>query len=133
MIEDNHGDVLLTKEALRDAPVKLHVLEDGSNAMEFLHRQGRYAHQNKPDLVILDLNLPKKSGREILTEMKAHPDLRRIPVVILTTSDSDEDVIEAYNMQVNCYISKPVDYENFVRVIRAIETFWFKTAALPTR
>jgi len=101
LIEDNHGDVLLTKEALRDAPVKLHVLEDGSNAMEFLHRQGRYAHQNKPDLVILDLNLPKKSGREILTEMKAHPDLRRIPVVILTTSDSDEDVIEAYNMQVN--------------------------------
>jgi chemotaxis family two-component system response regulator Rcp1 len=135
LVEDNPGDVRLTQEALKDAKVSntLHVVEDGVAAMDFLHRRGPYKNQPRPALILLDLNLPKKNGREVLAEIKQDPQLKDIPVVILTTSQSEEDVLRAYTLHANCYISKPVDFVQFTKVIRTIEEFWLTIVVLPSR
>ena len=135
LIEDNPGDVRLTKEALRDSKVinNLSVVSDGVQALEFLHREGRYADAVRPDVILLDLNLPRKDGREVLEEIKADPDLKRIPVVVITSSSSEEDVLRSYNLHANCYISKPVDLEQFIAVVRSIEDFWMGIVKLPPK
>jgi two-component system, chemotaxis family, response regulator Rcp1 len=133
LVEDNPGDVRLTREALKDAKVlnNLCVACDGIEAMAFLNRQGKYEDAIRPDLILLDLNLPKKDGREVLAEIKAHPELRRIPVVILTTSKAEEDILKTYELYANCYITKPVDLDKFIEVISAIEDFWLTIVKLP--
>ncbi len=133
LVEDNPGDIRLTKEALRTAkvPNRLRVAEDGVEATAILFRQGQYADAPLPDLILLDLNLPRKDGREVLREVKSDPVLKRIPVIILTTSQSQPDVLMAYDMQANCYITKPVDYERFQAVVKAIENFWLSIVRLP--
>lgn len=133
LIEDNPGDVRLTKEALRTAktPNRIRVAEDGIQAIEMLFRQGEYARDPLPDLILLDLNLPRKDGREILKEIKADPTLRRIPVIVFTTSRAEPDIAWAYDMQANCYITKPMDFQQFLKVARAIEEFWLNTVRLP--
>jgi len=133
LVEDNAGDVRLTREALKDAKVlnTLHVARDGEEAMEFLCHKGKHADAPRPDLVLLDLNLPRKDGREVLAEIKADEDLKRIPVVILTTSKSEEDVLKMYNLHANCYVTKPLDLDQFIRVVQAIEDFWFTVVRLP--
>jgi CheY-like chemotaxis protein len=133
MVEDNPGDVRLTREALKDAKVanRLHVVEDGVAALDFLHRRGIHAHAVRPDVVLLDLNLPRKNGREVLAEMKQDPDLKTIPVVVLTTSSAEEDVLRAYSLHANCYITKPVDFTQFEKVVRSIENFWLSIVTLP--
>ena len=133
LVEDNPGDARLTREALRDGTVRnnLHVAVDGVEAMAFLRREGRFSDAPRPDLVLLDLNLPRKSGSEVLADVKSDPDLARIPVVVLTTSRADEDVANAYAFHANCYITKPVDFEQFIRVVRSIEEFWFTIVRLP--
>lgn len=133
LVEDNHGDVRLTVEALKDAKVhnKLSVTEDGVEALAFLRREGGYADAPHPDLVLLDLNLPKKDGREVLAEIKADENLKRIPVVILTTSQAEEDVLRTYDLHANCYITKPVDLDQFIKVIKSIEEFWLTIVKLP--
>jgi chemotaxis family two-component system response regulator Rcp1 len=133
LVEDNPGDARLTREALRDGKVRnhLHVVEDGVEAMAFLRREGRYGDAPRPDLVLLDLNLPRKSGREVLADVKSDPALARIPIVVLTTSQADEDVAKAYEYHANCYITKPVDFDQFVGVVRSIEEFWFTIVRLP--
>ena len=135
LIEDNPGDVRLTKEALRDSKVinTLSVVSDGVQALEFLRREGRYADAVRPDVILLDLNLPRKDGREVLEEIKADPDLKRIPVVVITSSSSEEDVLRSYNLHANCYISKPVDLEQFIAVVRSIEDFWMGIVKLPPK
>ncbi|MBD2241029.1 response regulator [Aulosira sp. FACHB-113] len=133
LVEDNPGDALLTRIALEDSKisVNLSVVEDGVEAMAFLRKQDRYAHVPHPDIVLLDLNLPKKDGREVLAEIKGDEHLRRIPVVVLTTSQAEEDIVKAYNLAANCYITKPVDFDQFVRIVRSIENFWFAVVKLP--
>ncbi|MDO8962922.1 MAG: response regulator [Coriobacteriia bacterium] len=133
LVEDNPGDVRLTQEVLKDGKIrnKLNVVGDGVEALEYLRRQGAYADAAPQDLVLLDLNLPRKSGREVLEEMKADPELRRIPVVVLTTSASEVDVLAAYDLHANCYITKPVDLSQFEAVIRTIEGFWLSIVRLP--
>ncbi|MDD5511819.1 MAG: response regulator [Dehalococcoidales bacterium] len=133
MVEDNAGDVRLAEEALKDAKVanNMYVVNDGVEAMAFLRRQDKYADAVRPDLILLDLNLPKKDGREVLAEIKEDPDLKRIPVVILTISKDEEDIIKSYNLHANCYITKPVDFGQFMEVVRAIEDFWFTVVKLP--
>lgn len=133
LIEDNPGDIRLTQEALRTAkrPNRIRVAEDGVEAMAILRREGNYAHSPLPDLILLDLNLPRKDGRQVLREIKADPVLKRIPVIILTTSQSQPDVTMAYDLHANCYITKPVDFERFQAAIKAIETFWLSTVRLP--
>ncbi|MBF2021204.1 MAG: response regulator [Hydrococcus sp. C42_A2020_068] len=133
LIEDNPGDIELTKIALEDnkMTINLSVVEDGVEALKFLKKEGKYANVPHPDLILLDLNLPKKDGREVLAEMKADPILKRIPVVILTTSQAEEDVLRAYNLCANCYITKPVDFDRFVKIVRSIENFWFTIVKLP--
>lgn len=133
MVEDNPDDVDLTREALRDAKVvvDMSVMKDGVEAMAYLRREGSYAQAPRPDLILLDLNMPRKDGREVLADIKADPDLRRIPVVVLTTSQAEEDVLKAYDLHVNCYIAKPVDFEQFIKVVKAIEGFWFSVVTLP--
>jgi len=135
LVEDNPGDVLLTKEAMKDAKVSnsLHVVGNGLEALEFLRREGRFQEAPTPDLVLLDLNLPRKNGREVLQEMKSEEGLRSIPVVVLTTSEAHRDIIESYNLQANCYITKPVDFEQFRKVVASIEQFWFTLVKLPTK
>ena len=135
LVEDNPGDVRLTQEALRDAKIRnrVSVVEDGVEALAFLRRQGRYAEMPRPDVILLDLNLPRKDGREVLAEIKADPDLRRIPVVILTTSEAEEDILRAYNLNANCYVTKPVDFQQFVKVIHSIEDFWLSVVKLPPK
>jgi chemotaxis family two-component system response regulator Rcp1 len=135
LVEDNEGDARLTREALRDAKVKLnmHVAEDGVAALEFLRRRGRFAGAPRPDIILLDLNLPRKDGRELLADIKADPDLRRIPVVILTTSRAEEDILKTYDLAANCYVTKPVDLEQFMKVVKTIEEFWFAVVRLPPR
>ena len=122
LVEDNPGDVRLTKEALREGKVRNHlnVAADGVEAMAYLRREGPHAQARQPDLILLDLNLPKKSGREVLAEIKADPKLRRIPVVILTVSKAEEDILKSYNLHANCYITKPVDLEQFLGVVKSI-------------
>ena len=133
LVEDNLGDIRLTKETLRDAKVmvNLHVVGDGVEAMAFLRKESKHANAPRPDLVLLDLNLPKKDGREVLAEMKQDPDLRRIPVVILTISNGQEDILKSYNLHANAYVTKPLNLEQFAKIVKAIEDFWFTVVKLP--
>ena len=135
LVEDNLGDVRLIREALKENKIvnTLHVVDDGVKAMAFLRKKGEYAKKPKPDVILLDLNLPKKDGREVLAEIKQDEDLKRIPVVILTTSKSDEDILKAYNLHANCYITKPIDMDQFVHVVKTLEEFWFTIVKLPSR
>src|ERR1051326_7118814 len=132
-VEDNPGDVRLTMEALQEGKVynQLHVASDGVEALAFMRREGRYAEAPRPDLILLDLNLPKKDGREVLEEIKNDPDLRRIPVVILTTSQAEQDILKSYNLHANCYITKPVDLEQFIMVVKTVDCFWLSVVKLP--
>lgn len=134
LAEDNPGDVRLTKEALRESKISnnLNVVPDGVEAMAFLHREGKYADAPRPDVILLDLNLPKKDGREVLAEVKADPSLRLIPVVIITSSEAEQDVLKTYELYANCYVTKPVDLEQFIKVIQSIETFWLTIVTLPS-
>lgn len=133
LVEDSPTDALLTREALRDGKVNncLHEVEDGVEALSFLRQEGKYANSPRPDLILLDLNLPKKDGREVLSEIKSDPNLKRIPVIILTTSQDEEDVLKAYNLNANCYITKPVEFSHFVDAVKTIEYFWFTIVTLP--
>jgi chemotaxis family two-component system response regulator Rcp1 len=133
LVEDSPGDVRLTREALKDAKmhIHLHVASDGIEAMAFLKREGKYADVRRPDLILLDLNLPRKDGREVLEEIKESPSLKSIPVVILTTSASDEDVLRSYQLHANCYITKPVDLDGFLKVVKSIDNFWLAIVKLP--
>ena len=134
LVEDSPADVDLTREALEDAKVRnnLHVASDGVEALAFLRREGRYADAPHPDLILLDLNLPKKDGREVLAEIKADPLLRRIPVVVLTTSEAEQDILQSYDLHANCYVTKPVDLDAFMHVVRSIEDFWLAIVRLPS-
>lgn len=133
LVEDNPGDVRLTIEALKDGKVRnrLHVAKDGVEALAYLRQEGSYAGSPRPDVILLDLNLPKKDGREVLEEIKADEHLRRIPVVVLTTSSSEQDILRTYDLHANCYITKPVDLEQFIDVVRGIEDFWLTVVKLP--
>ncbi len=133
LVEDNPGDVGLTRETLKDSKLLNHmsVVADGVEAMAFLRREGRYADSTRPDLILLDLNLPKKDGREVLAEIKADEQLRRIPVVVLTSSSAEMDILEMYDLHANCFITKPVNPDQFSAVLRAIEEFWFTIVKLP--
>jgi len=133
LVEDNLADVRLTREALTNGKVKheLHVARDGVEAMAFLRNQGAFQKAPRPDMILLDLNLPRKDGREVLAEIKADPDLRSIPVIILTSSQADEDILKTYNLHANGYIVKPVDLEQFFRIIKQIKEFWMSIVVLP--
>jgi CheY-like chemotaxis protein len=133
LVEDNPGDVRLTREALRDGKVRnnLNVVDDGVKALAYLRREGEYANVRRPDLILLDLNLPRMSGREVLTEIKGDPDLRSIPVVVLTTSQAEQDIVKAYELNANCYVTKPVDLDQFINVVKSIEDFWLTIVRLP--
>jgi two-component system, chemotaxis family, response regulator Rcp1 len=133
LVEDSPGDVRLTREAFKDAKVhiNLHVAPDGAEAMAFLKREGEHANAPHPDLILLDLNLPKKDGREVLAEIKESPTLKSIPVVILTTSASEEDILRSYLLHANCYITKPVGLDGFLKVVQSIDNFWLSVVKLP--
>jgi CheY-like chemotaxis protein len=133
LVEDSPGDVRLTREALREGKVRnnLSVVPDGVEAMAFLRREGKYADSPRPDVILLDLNLPRKDGREVLAEIKADDRLRRVPVVVLTTSRDEHDILRSYNLHANCYITKPVDLDQFIEVVQSIENFWFTIVTLP--
>ena len=133
LVEDNPGDVRLTLEALKDGKMKnsMHVAKDGVEALQFLRRVGKYADAPCTDLVLLDLNLPKKDGREVLAEIKADEDLKHIPVIVLTTSKAEEDIFRAYDLHANCYITKPIDLDRFTKVVKSIEDFWLTIVKLP--
>jgi len=134
LVEDNPGDVRLTVEALKESKVRnnLMVVEDGVEALECLRQQGKYASQPRPDIVLLDLNLPRKDGREVLAEIKVDELLKHIPVVVVTSSQAEQDVLKAYNLHANCYITKPVDLEQFINVVKSIEDFWLVVVRLPS-
>ena len=134
LVEENPGDVRLTQEALKEAKVlnKVNVARDGVDAMAFLRREGKYADAPTPDLILLDLNLPRKSGFEVLEDLKRDPDLKRIPVVILTSSSAEQDVLSTHNLHANCYITKPVDLSQFTKVVQTIEDFWLAIVKLPS-
>jgi two-component system, chemotaxis family, response regulator Rcp1 len=134
LVEDNPGDVRLTKEAMKEGKVlnRISVVTDGVEAMEFLRKSGKYLLAPRPDLILLDLNLPRKDGREVLAEIKQDPQLKRIPVVILTTSQAEQDIIKTYELYANCYICKPVDLDQFLTVARLIEDFWLTVVKLPS-
>jgi CheY-like chemotaxis protein len=133
LVEDNPGDVRLTKEAFKEARVNnnLHVAWDGVEAMDFLRHKGKFSDVPRPDLILLDLNMPRKNGREVLAEIKEDPELMRIPVVVLTMSHAEEDILKSYDLHANCYISKPVDIERFIEVVSSIEGFWLTIVKLP--
>lgn len=133
LVEDNPGDVRLTREAFKEGKVlnNLSVVEDGAEAMAFLRQQGKYADVPRPDLILLDLNLPKKDGREVLPEIKGDTNLKRIPVVILTTSKAEQDILKTYDLHANCYVTKPVDLEQFISVVRFVQHFWLSIVKLP--
>ena len=135
LVEDNAGDARLAQEALKDSKIinNVALAEDGVEAMAFLHQQGKYAGSPRPDLVLLDLNLPKKDGRQVLAEIKADASLKRIPVVILTTSKAEEDILKSYDLHANCYITKPIDLEQFLKVVKSIEDFWLTIVRLPSK
>jgi chemotaxis family two-component system response regulator Rcp1 len=135
LVEDNPGDVRLTMEALKEGRLLNHVsvAEDGVEALAFLRQEGKYANEARPDLILLDLNLPKKDGREVLAEIKEDPELRHIPVVVLTTSTAEQDVLRTYDLHANCYISKPVDFDQFIQVVKSVGDFWFSVVILPSR
>ena len=134
MVEDNPGDADLTREALENSKFHnhLHVVGDGEKAMAFLHREGPYKDAPRPGLILLDLNLPRKDGREVLAEIKADDSLKRIPVVILTTSSAEEDILKTYNLHANCFITKPIDLNQFLHVVKSIEDFWLSIVVLPS-
>jgi two-component system, chemotaxis family, response regulator Rcp1 len=133
LVEDNPGDVRLTQEALKEGKVynNLHWAKDGVEALEFLKRQGKHANAPRPDIILLDLNLPKKDGREVLAQIKKDGDLKQIPVVVLTTSEAEEDVLKSYELHANCYVTKPVDLEKFIHVVQSIDRFWLTVVTLP--
>ncbi|MCF6154585.1 MAG: response regulator [Candidatus Brocadia sp.] len=133
LVEDSPGDVRLTQEALKEAKMRnnLHIVGDGVEAMSFLRKKDKYANAPRPDLILLDLNLPKKDGREVLAEIKSEEDLKSIPVVVLTISKSEEDILRSYNLHANCYVTKPIDFDQFTTVVKAIENFWFTIVKLP--
>ncbi|MFW5831134.1 MAG: response regulator [Prolixibacteraceae bacterium] len=133
LVEDSPGDADLAKEALEESKLKnnLYIAMDGEEAMDFLYKRGKFQDMPRPDLIILDLNLPKKDGREVLKEIKENPKLRRIPVVILTTSKAEEDVLKTYDLHANCYITKPLDLDKFMEVVHSIENFWLSIVVLP--
>ena len=133
LVDDNPGDIRLTQEALKDGKVlnNLHVAEDGLEALEFLRKKGEFKDEITPDLILLDLNLPKRNGREVLSEIKGDELLKHIPVVILTISRAEEDIIKSYELHANCYITKPVDMNQFIKIVRSIENFWFSIVKLP--
>jgi chemotaxis family two-component system response regulator Rcp1 len=134
MVEDSPGDVRLTRESFNDAKVKnnLSIASDGAEAIAFLRRQGKHAKAPRPDLILLDLNLPKKDGREILAEIKQDPGLKTIPVVVLTTSSAERDILQSYQLHANCYITKPVDLEGFSRVVQSVDNFWLSLVQFPS-
>lgn len=134
LVEDNPGDVRLTREALKESKLRNHltVVGDGLEALAFLRRQGSHAAAPRPDVILLDLNLPKMSGHEVLAQIKADSELRRIPVVIITSSEAEKDVLASYDLHVNCYVNKPVDLEQFIKVVRSIGTFWLTIVKLPS-
>jgi two-component system, chemotaxis family, response regulator Rcp1 len=133
LIEDSPSDAALTIEALAAGKIanNLHHAEDGVEAMNYLRRQGKYKNSTRPQLIMLDLNLPRKDGREVLKELKDDPDLKLIPIIVLTTSRSDEDILRSYQLNANCYITKPVDFQKFVEVVKSIENFWLTVVTLP--
>ena len=133
LVEDNPGDIRLIKEILKEGRINnnLNITEDGEEAMEFLRKEGEFANSPRPDLILLDLNLPKKDGREVLEEIKEDENLRRIPVVVLTTSKAEKDILKSYDMHANSYITKPVDFDQFIKVIKSIEDFWLEVVKLP--
>ena len=135
LVEDNPADIRLAQEAFKDAKVHniLYMVRDGVEAMAFLRREGKYAKVGRPDLILLDLNLPKKDGREVLAEIKTDEHLKLIPVVILTVSKDEEDILKTYNLHANCYITKPIDFEQFMRVVKGIEEFWLTIVKLPPK
>jgi len=135
LVEDNAGDVGLAREGLRECKISnnLHVVGDGVEASAFLHRKGQYASRPRPDLIILDLNLPKRDGRELLREIKSDEQLKQIPVVILTTSAAEEDIVRSYSLHANCYVTKPLGIDQFLAVVRSIEDFWFTIVKLPPK
>ncbi len=134
LIEDNPGDVRLTQEAIKEGRVHniMHVVSDGVEAMAFLRRSGRYVTAMRPDLILLDLNLPKKSGLEVLAEIKVDEQLKRIPVIILTTSQAEQDILQSYNLHANAFVTKPVDLVNFINAVKSIEGFWLEIVQLPS-
>ncbi len=135
LVEDNPGDARLAMEAMKDSKIRntVYVVGDGVEAMEFLHNEGKYSKSPRPDLILLDINLPRKSGREVLAEVKSDPNLKRIPVVVLTVSRDEEDILKAYNLHANCYISKPLDFNQFMKITRSIEDFWLSIVKLPPK
>lgn len=134
LVEDNPGDARLTQEALKEGKIRnnLHHAKDGVEALHFLRREGPHANAPTPDIVLLDLNLPKKDGRQVLAEMKADDALKTIPVVVLTTSEAEQDIVRSYALHANCYVTKPVDLEKFISIVRAIESFWLAVVKLPS-
>jgi CheY-like chemotaxis protein len=135
LVEDNPGDVRLTQEVFKESKIcnKLHVVKDGVEAMDFLRRQGKSVNGARPDLILLDLNLPKKDGREVLAEIKADDNLKRIPVVVLTISKAEEDILRSYSLHANCYLTKPIEFEQFFNLVKYIEEFWLTIVKLPPR
>ena len=135
LVDDNPGDIRLTQEALKESKVinNLHVVEDGLEALNFLGKNGKYKNEITPDIILLDLNLPKRNGREVLKEIKADEKLKQIPVVILTISTAEEDILKSYELHANCYITKPVDMNQFIKIVRSIENFWFSIVKLPPK
>lgn len=133
LVEDSPGDVRLTREALKEGKVRnnLSVVSDGVEAMEFLRREGKYQDAPRPDIVLLDLNMPRKDGREVLAEMKSDEQLKRIPVVVLTTSEAEQDILRTYDLHANCYLTKPVDLEQFISIVKSVEDFWLTIVQLP--
>ncbi|MDX6659999.1 MAG: hypothetical protein QOJ55_821 [Solirubrobacteraceae bacterium] len=133
LVEDSPGDIRLTREVLRDARIanELHIVGDGEHAMAFLRREGEHAGKPRPDLILLDLNLPRKDGREVLEELNADPELHLIPVIVLTTSAAQQDVLRSYDLKAACYITKPIDLDEFIAVVRSIEAFWLSIVRLP--
>lgn len=134
LVEDNPGDIRLTRETLIEGKVKnnLNVVMDGVEALAYLRREGKYSDAPIPDVILLDLNLPRKDGREVLAEIKADPLLRRIPVVVLTTSKAEEDILRTYDLYANCYVTKPLDLEQFITVVKSVESFWLTIVHLPS-
>lgn len=134
LVEDNPGDVRLTFEAFKEAKLgnRLHVAQDGQDALDFLRRRGKHADALRPDLILLDLNLPRKDGRQVLREVKADPELRQIPVIVLTVSRAEDDILKSYNLNANCYVSKPLELEQFLAVVRSIQNFWLTIVTLPS-
>jgi two-component system, chemotaxis family, response regulator Rcp1 len=132
LVEDNPGDARLTQEVLKDSKIRnnLYIVSDGVQAMEFLFRRGEYGDTPRPDIILLDLNLPRMDGREVLKAIKMDESLRRIPIIIMTTSDDEYDILKAYNLYANCYITKPVDFQQFVEIVKTIENFWFSIVRL---